>query len=515
MFKTMSQFFSRSTIHGFRDRTVITLIILLAVTLALVMWQLNRLSERIINVAAVEGTGLYIRALEEFRNLYTHEVVERLSPLGIEAVHDYVDHPRAIPLPATLTIMFGQQLSDKDNKLLVRLYSDYPFSSRHGGGPHDAFEQEALARLTAQPDQPVIRFEPLDGIPVIRYAMADQMRSSCVSCHNNHPFSQKKDWKVGDVRGVLEVTRPLTKAVSESRSGLHEMFFIFCALAASGTLAVGLVIGKLRGTTLELEQTVQNRTAELAEAKQTLERQVEQLQDARQRVHAQAKELERSNAELEQFAFVASHDLREPLRMIRSFSQLLAKRYKGELDTDADEFLGYVISGGQRMEEFIEGLLQYARVGGSGEMPEPVDCDLALKQALKNLASAIMESHAEITYDPLPTVLGRDLQLTQLFQNLIQNALKFRGDAPPRVHVSVQREPGMWQIGIADNGIGISPQAADRIFELFRRESEEHAGTGIGLAVCKKIVESHGGQIWAESEPGHGTTVRFTLPISI
>ena len=502
----------RFGIDVLRDRTVRTLLVLLAATLVLVMWQLSRLSERIIEVAAVEGTKLYAGALEDFRELYAHEVVERLAPLGIEAVDDYGQWPNTIPLPATLTIMFGQHLTDEANNLLVRLYSQYPFPSRRNGGPQDEFEKEALARLAAQPDQPVIHFQSLSGAPVIRFAKADRMRAACVSCHNTHPLSPKKDWKVGDVRGVLEVTRPLTKAVAEGRSGLQETFVILLALGGSGTVGVGIVIGRLRRTARELEGRVQARTAELAEAKGALERKIDELEGAERQLHEQARELARSNADLQEFAFVASHDLREPLRMIKGFAQLLSKRYQGKLDKDADEYLGYVIDGGHRMEQLVEGLLEYARIGGRRDIVESVDCEVVLRHVMTNLATAIAESQAKVTHDPLPSVVGMSFQLTQLLQNLIGNALKYHGEAPPRVHIGAQQDSGMWKFTVRDEGIGFSSEAAERIFKLFRRESDDRSGAGIGLAVCKKIVESHGGRIWAESQLGQGASFYFTLP---
>jgi light-regulated signal transduction histidine kinase (bacteriophytochrome) len=226
------------------------------------------------------------------------------------------------------------------------------------------------------------------------------------------------------------------------------------------------------------------------------------------------EELKRSNSELEQFAYVASHDLQEPLRMVSSYTQLIDRRYGDRLDGDAREFMHYVVDGAARMKQLIEDLLAYSRVGTKGKEFREIEVEAALKRAVTNLRAAIEESGAAVTWDPLPTVSGDDLQLAQLFQNLIGNALKFRGRSVPRVHVSVSEQENEWQIAVADNGIGIEPQYFERIFMVFQRlhTQADYPGTGIGLAICKKVVERHGGRIGVESRPGEGSRFHFTLP---
>jgi PAS domain S-box-containing protein len=227
-------------------------------------------------------------------------------------------------------------------------------------------------------------------------------------------------------------------------------------------------------------------------------------------------DLRRSNEDLERFASVASHDLQEPLRMVGSYVQLLAKRYRGQLDADADEFIGYAVDGALRMQRIIEDLLAYSRIGTRGDALVPTDANVALAHVVVGLKLAIDESHASLTSDHLPAVRADPGQLEHVFQNLLSNALKFRGAEPPRVHVSAVRIDGQWRFDVQDNGIGIDPQYFGRIFVIFQRlhGRADYPGTGIGLAITKKIVERHGGRIWVESRPGGGTTFFFTLSAS-
>ena len=224
-------------------------------------------------------------------------------------------------------------------------------------------------------------------------------------------------------------------------------------------------------------------------------------------------DLQRSNQELEQFAYVASHDLQEPLRIVSSYTQMLERRYSDQLDDDARDFIRYAVDGANRMQRLVQDLLTFSRVSSRGREMLPVDSQSALDQALANLQAAIEESHAIVTSDDLPIVEADDTQLVMLFQNLVGNAIKFHGESDPQVHVSAEREDSHWRLAVQDNGIGIDGQYLDRIFLVFQRlHSRDHyPGTGIGLAVCKRIVERHGGEIGVESLPGEGSSFHFTL----
>lgn len=293
--------------------------------------------------------------------------------------------------------------------------------------------------------------------------------------------------------GRLVVSSRRTRIVTIGGNGLSLLF-----LSAAGFVIYQEMKRRaaaetaVRAINRELEERVAARTAELAE---------------------RAKDLERSNTELQQFAYVASHDLQEPLRTISSFTQLLAKRYREKLDDKAHEFIDFAVDGCKRMQAQINDLLSFSRVGTQGKPLLPVACDSALDRVLKTLKIAIQESKAVITRDPLPVVLADEPQLCQVFQNLIGNAMKFRGAEVPRIHISAVADPGGWKISVRDNGIGIAPEHRDRLFVIFQRlhTKAEYPGTGIGLAICKKIAERHGGRIWFEPAPGGGTTFLFTI----
>lgn len=229
-----------------------------------------------------------------------------------------------------------------------------------------------------------------------------------------------------------------------------------------------------------------------------------------------SQELERSNRELQQFAYVASHDLQEPLRMISSYMTLLKRRYEGQLGGDADDFINFAVDGAKRMKQLINDLLQYSRVGTHKKPFTFIDLNDILNQVLLNLQVCLQENDARVTHDPLPQIMADDIQLTQLFQNLISNALKFRKKEPPNIHIGSSRKNGLWQFSVKDNGIGIEAEFASRIFIIFQRlhRMADYPGTGIGLAICKKIVERHGGEIWVESVPGEGSTFHFTIPVN-
>jgi PAS domain S-box-containing protein len=241
---------------------------------------------------------------------------------------------------------------------------------------------------------------------------------------------------------------------------------------------------------------------------------ITELKKTQQSLARHAEALASSNADLQQFAYAASHDLQEPLRMVSFYTQLLAKRYKGKLDSDADEFIGYALDGATRMRDLIKHLLEYSRVGARKIEFAPIDCEAIFKESMANLEIALHESNAIVTHDPLPMVTGDASQLGQVLQNLLGNAIKFRNGKTPYIHVSARQENEDWLFSVSDNGIGIEPQYLETIFAIFHQlhGKDKYEGTGVGLAMSRKIVERHRGRIWVESKPGEGATFYFTIP---
>jgi PAS domain S-box-containing protein len=291
----------------------------------------------------------------------------------------------------------------------------------------------------------------------------------------------------------------------------EEAFRVFLSRALAGETFPNLEAKRRRkdGTLRDVLVS----TAPLRDALGTIRGNISIIADVTERKRAE-EQLKEAHSDLRQFSYVASHDLQEPLRSIASFTQLLAKRYRGRLDADADDFIDFIVEGASRMQTLIDDLLAYSRVGTHGKSFARVDCEEILSRALANLRAAVAESGAVVTHDPLPAVGGDGSQLVQLFQNLLSNAVKFRKNDVPRIHVSVKMDGSEWTFGVEDNGIGIDPRHADWVFTVFQRlhTRREYPGTGIGLAVCKRIVERHGGRIWVESLPGEGSTFRFTIP---
>lgn len=229
---------------------------------------------------------------------------------------------------------------------------------------------------------------------------------------------------------------------------------------------------------------------------------------------ANAAELAKSNAELQQFAYLASHDLQEPFRTVSAFSEIIKRRYRGRLDQDADEFIDHVVAAAKRMSEMIYAFLEYSRAGKDQFAVESADLRACAQRAVMNIEQSIAEAEARVEIGELPSVAGHEASLAMVFQNLIANAIRYRRpEEPPRIAIQARQDGAFWEVSVSDNGIGIEPRHTERIFGLFRRLNPQYPGTGIGLSLCRKVVERHGGRIWAEGEPGVGSTFIFTLPV--
>lgn len=314
------------------------------------------------------------------------------------------------------------------------------------------------------------------------------------------PIYNEKQELIGDVHVLRDITQR-KKAELRIQGMLENEQSLTEELRVSNE--------ELQDITEELQTSnegLQSTTIELQKANEKLTSYKDSLEEA-------IEKLEISNRELEQFAYVASHDLQEPLRMVSSFAQLLEKRYKGELDDDADDFIGFIVEGAQRMKDLIDDLLTFSRLSTASREFRPTNMNKVLEDVLLSIKPSVEAENATISHDDLPTVQCDPSQIRQLFQNLISNAIKFHEKAP-EIHIFAEESDGKWRFGVSDNGIGIHPDHQDKIFDIFKRlhTREEYEGTGIGLSICKRIVEIHGGDIWVKSKPGEGSTFYFTLP---
>ncbi len=423
--------------------------------------------------------------LAEFRTLYTSEVVERVRPLGIEVTHDYLNKPGAIPLPATFSMELGKRIGGNELGVKTRLYSNYPFPWRKLESSQDDFERQALAYLSGHPDESFYRLEDFQGQRSLRYVTADRMRESCVACHNTHPDSPKRDWKVGDVRGALEVVIPLEAAVNQSKEGLRGTAFMVSFLAALTLAGFILVIMTLRKYS-------------------KVERQV-----LEQRIFQSEK-----MAAIGQLAGGVAHEINNPLGVILGFSQNLAKRIQ-----PGDPFelpLKSIEREAIRCKNLVQELLTFSRVGKtekeSLDPKEAIESALSLVQAQTNVKKVMLAKELS----DVPRIEANRTQIQQIIVNLCNNAI----DAMPqggRLTVClkpVKSESRDWvEIQIQDTGQGIPPEIHSTIFNPFFTTKEIGKGTGLGLSLVHEIVENHQGRIFFDTETGKGTTFHVLLPI--
>ena len=467
--------------------TILVLSIIFCSGTLLALWYLSHATTTLVQSAALQGLSMHAASLMELRNLYTSEVVDRVSGHNIEVIHDYLDKPGAIPLPATFSMELGRRIGLLGSGMVVRLYSNYPFAWRKDGGARDDFEQQALAALQAHPQQPYYRFEDFQGRASLRYATADVMHAECISCHNSRPDSPKRDWKVGDVRGVLEIIRPLDRVVAQSRADMRDIFILFGVLLALGLGALALVITRLRRVSVDLEDQVAQRTTQLAAA----------------------------NHELEAFSYSVSHDLRAPLRSIDGFSRVLLDDYSAHLDETGKDYLQRVRAATQRMGQLIDDMLKLSRVTRSEMNFKSVNLSMLAQTVADELQQTQPERHVEFLCTPGMTVRGDAHLLKVALENLLGNAWKFtskREQAHIEIGVTHKVETSVYFV--RDNGAGFDMAYVGKLFSAFQRlhAMTEFPGTGIGLATVQRIIHRHGGRVWAEGEPGKGSTFYFTLP---
>lgn len=494
------------------QHTILVLTLMFTGGVAIALGRAWRIQSNLIESTAIETAELYSEALAEFRTVYTSEVVERVRPYGIEVTHDYAKKDRAIPLPATLSMELGRRIGTHRLGAQSQLYSAYPFPwRRETGGLRDDFARQAWSRVREHPDKPFYRFENYEGRLSLRYATADRMRPACVACHNSHPDSPKRDWEVGDVRGILEVIYPVDAIVGETWTFRGGTLALVTAMTALGLLGLTIVIQKLRRTSADLEQRVEERTAELQTVNGDLGLEIMARKHAQDLVEKTAEELSRANIELERFAYVASHDLKAPLRAIENLSTWVEEDLGDKLEGPSREHMDLLRGRVGRMEALLDGLLAYSRAGRLRAKPEPVD----VAELLRNISDLLgpPEGFAIDVRGDLPRFETARAPLQQVLLNLITNAIKHHDRPNGRVEVAVGDKDPFYEFRVADDGPGIPPEFFGKVFEMFQtlKSRDEVEGSGMGLAIVKKVVEGCGGRVAVESA-GRGTTFRFTWP---
>jgi signal transduction histidine kinase len=413
-------------------------------------------------------------------------VVDRVRGRDIKVVHDYENKAGAIPLPVTLTRKLGRQIEERNPGTRVSFFSEYPFSWRKDRGPQDDFQKEALVRLEKDPGTPFYRFEKnVNGRSKLRYAVADRMRPQCISCHNNHPDSPKRDWKVGDVRGIIEVST-LGDRAGRNKDILQSTYTVVGIVFLLALIGLLIVSARLRNTALDLDIMVMEKTIELQQA----------------------------NTELEAFSYSVSHDLRSPLTLMKGYGEVLFDQYGPKLDEQGRGLLRKISQATDRMNQMTEDLLNLSRAESLPLRRETIDLSALAASVAEDLSVSQPGRQVEFLVEPGLAAQGDPNLLRLALENLLRNAWKYTGKKPAaKIEFGKTTENGDDVFFIRDNGAGFDMSQADKLFGVFQRlhTAQEFPGTGVGLGTVARIIKRHGGRIWAQAKPGEGATFYFTL----
>ncbi|NHZ84062.1 response regulator [Massilia sp. CCM 8695] len=490
------------------DHAVIILAMSVVGATAATFLYLSRLQEQLVTNLAEQGANLQSISLQELRSLYTAEVVEKVRGQGVQVTHDFASKPGAIPLPASFTIELGQRIGLRDAGMQVRLFSAYPFPWRKDGGPRDAFERDALATLVNNPTQSFVRVEQFQGRPAVRFAVADRMRASCVACHNSYPGSPKTDWKLGDVRGVLEVTRPIAPVAVAAQQTLRNTFALILGLGGLCTLAMAVLMRKQRRYAHGLSSEIADRKA----AESALIARSSALEQARNEASA-------ANHAKSSFLAAMSHEIRTPMNGIIGMTELLLRT---ELNPRQQRFTETVHRSGEALLTIIDDILDFSKIEAGKLTLEQMPFDI--RQTIEDVAALLadgaqrkgLEFICDISRSVPWSVRGDQVRVRQIMINLLNNAIKFteRGEISL---AAAWLAPGCLQLRVSDTGIGVPAEVVATLFQPFRQAdsstTRKYGGTGLGLAIVRQLTEMMAGSVELHSEPGAGSCFVVTIAL--
>ncbi len=518
------------------DKYIVPILITCSIAGALaVSIHIIQFEKKLVKTMALESVETLSKTLMEFRTLYTSEVVNSAEKAGVEITHDYADKEHAIPLPATFSMLLGNEVSKHLDGGKTRLYSPYPFPWRKDeGGIKDKFGKDAWKALTQDPSTPYYRIEKNNGKQFIRYATADVMRHQCINCHNTHPNTPKNDWKVGDVPGILEITKPLDKAIALTKASMEKTLFLLFIFSVSGIVLFSFVMKSLQARAkkaLSAEIEVTAKIKETQRLNKQMKKYTDKLEEAR--LEQKTKELalrhakeeaDQANVAKSEFLANMSHELRTPLSSIIGMAEMILN---SDLDADQRENTEIIQSSGESLLSTLNDVLDISKIE-AGELKIehiPFDVDLCIQQAVQILHPLAIEKGLKLRIKNVgtpPLIMVGDLnKVQQILRNLMGNALKFteKGSVTVIREVVTSGNTACLYLAIEDTGIGIAPNKLNTIFEKFTQAdasvTRKFGGTGLGLAITQKLCNIMGGKVGVESVKGWGSTFWCNIPLVV